>query len=135
MIDQACQSRSWILYDWFSGPLGPMAANLEEKGFIHELAFGEERRDPRAALVLASDHSDLAPALVITAKLDPLHDEGVAYVAKLRQAGVPTMHLDYDGATHPFPFMGAVADHSNMLLAQLFGTMRYVFNREDWLSS
>ena len=135
MIDQAGRSRSWVLYDWFTGPLGPMAADLEEKGYLYPLAFGESRRDPRATLVLGDDHSDLPPAMIITCELDPLHDEGVAYVAKLRQAGVHVMHLDYDGATHAFPFMGAIADHSNMLLAQLFGTMSYVFNRDRWLSS
>ena len=125
MIDQAGRSRSWVLYDWFAGPIGPMAADLEEKGFLYEPAFGNDRRDPRASVVLAADHSEL----------DPLHDEGVAYVARLRQAGVPVLHLDYDGVTHSFPLMGGVADHANMLLAQLFGTMRYVFNRERWTGS
>ena len=135
MIDQAGRSRSWVLYDWFAGPIGPMAADLAEKGFLYELAFGEHRRDPRASVILAEDHSGLAPALVITCELDPLHDEGVAYVAKLRQAGVQVLHLDYDGVTHSFPLMGAVADQANMVLAQLFGTMRYVFNRERWTGS
>ena len=132
MIDQAGRSRSWVLYDWFAGPIGPMAADMDEKGFLYQLAFDDHRRDPRASVVLAADHSDLAPALVITCELDPLHDEGVAYVAKLRQAGVAVLHLDYDGATHAFPLMGGIADHANMVLAQLFGTMRYVFNRERW---
>ena len=135
MIDQAGRSRSWVLYDWFAGPLGPMAADLDEKGFVYQLAFGEQRRDPRASVVLAADHSDLAPALIVTCELDPLHDEGCAYVAKLRQAGVAVMHVDYDGATHAFPFMGAVADHSNMILSQVFGTMRYVFSRKHWTGS
>ena len=135
MIDQAGRSASWTLYDWFSGPFGPAASDQETKGFLYPLAFGEQRRDPRASLLLADDHSELAPALVVTCGIDPLHDEGVAYVAALRQAGVQTLHLDYDGANHSFPFLGSLVDHSNMLLAQLFATMRYVFNREVWTGS
>lgn len=62
----------------------------------------EEKANPVAAPLRAADLSALPPALVITAGHDPLHDEGVAYAEKLRAAGVPAEHLDYEEQIHGF---------------------------------
>jgi acetyl esterase/lipase len=58
---------------------------------------------------LASDLSGLAPAIVITAGIDPLCDEGEAYALKLHQSGVPTTHWRFDRLPHGFLSMGLVA--------------------------
>ncbi|WP_319450243.1 MULTISPECIES: alpha/beta hydrolase [unclassified Mycobacterium] len=61
----------------------------------------------------AESHAGLAPAVVVTAELDPLHSEGVAYAATLRAAGVTVVHRDFPGLFHGFltmmPFAPAVA--------------------------
>ena len=46
--------------------------------------------------------SGLPPAIVVTATLDPLHDEGVAYARRLRSDDVPVLHRDFRGLFHGF---------------------------------
>lgn len=58
--------------------------------------------DPIVSPAYAADHTNLAPALVQTAELDPLRPEGERYVETLEQAGVPTRYTCYRGAPHGF---------------------------------
>ncbi|MEM9257306.1 MAG: alpha/beta hydrolase [Pseudomonadota bacterium] len=52
---------------------------------------------------LAVDNlADLPPALVLTAELDPLRDEGVEYAERLSSCGVPVQHTLYACAQHGF---------------------------------
>ncbi|MBJ7336099.1 alpha/beta hydrolase [Mycolicibacterium sp.] len=50
----------------------------------------------------ADSLSGLPPAVIVTATLDPLHDEGVAYARRLRTDGVPVLHRDFRGLFHGF---------------------------------
>ena len=52
----------------------------------------------------------LPPALVIVGEADVLRDEGEAYAAKLREAGVPVTAVRYQGIIHDFVMVNAMRD-------------------------
>ncbi|KJY20777.1 MULTISPECIES: alpha/beta hydrolase [Streptomyces] len=59
----------------------------------------------------------LPPALVITAEADVLRDEGEAYAAKLRAAGVPVTALRALGTIHDFVMLNALRETAAATLA------------------
>ena len=52
----------------------------------------------------------LPPTLLLVDEVDPLRDEGEAYAAKLRAAGVPVTTVRYDGVVHDFMLLNAMSE-------------------------
>jgi len=80
----------------------------------HYLRTLDDATDWRASPVLAPSVAGVAPAIVIAAECDVLHDEGLAYAERLKAAGVPVDYQRYAGMIHAFfGMMPAVDDAMN----------------------
>ncbi len=88
----------------------------------------EDAADPRASPLRAESLAGLPPAFVITAGLDPSLSDTEAYVARLREAGVPTHYELFDGWTHGFIFWGAT-EGSRTAIADAGEALRSAFER------
>ncbi|MCP4227344.1 MAG: alpha/beta hydrolase [Actinomycetia bacterium] len=59
-----------------------------------------DRRDPVVSPSRAEPLTGLAPAIIISAELDPLRDDGEAYARRLIEAGVPVTSFRQVGMVH-----------------------------------
>lgn len=107
------------------------------KGFLLEKAsmdwFEEhyipddlDKRDPRVSPI----HDDLAgaaPALVLTGGFDPLRDEGEAYAAKLKSAGVTVKQRRESSLIHGFLNFAGGVERGNEALNDAAHDLRMIF--------
>jgi len=85
----------------------PLSKALME-WFFKYAAEPADASNPKLAVLRTANFSGLPPATIITAQIDPLRSEGVAFGENLQAAGVPVEDRNYVGVTHEFFGMGAV---------------------------
>ncbi len=93
----------------------------------HHLANENDGQNAYASPLRARDCRRVPPALVITAEFDPLRDEGEAYAARLREAGVPVEVKRYNGMIHGFFSLGHVLEQGKKAVADAAAGLRAAF--------
>ena len=92
----------------------------------------ERRGEPYASPLRASDEqlAELPPAFVIVDEADVLRDEGEAYAARLREAGVAVTTVRYDGITHDFMMLNplSASQATRAAVAQSIAVLRDVLH-------
>ncbi|HLY44797.1 MAG TPA: alpha/beta hydrolase [Stellaceae bacterium] len=111
IADYALNGDSYAKFAEGYGPL-TRAAMVWFQGYY--LRGPEDADDWRASPIKAASLAGVAPAIIVTAECDVLHDDGEAYAAALRRAGVPVEYREYQGMIHAFfGMVPAVEDAMN----------------------
>lgn len=87
----------------------------------------DDLNEPYASPLKAVNFSGLPPALVITAECDPAHDDGVAYYKRLRDAGVASEWIDYEGMIHGFFLMAKLFPQAHEATQAVIDALAKVF--------
>lgn len=93
-----------------TGAFGSESRRVNADAFIltaadmakYDELYAGDREDWRVSPLKAPSLAGLPPALIEVAAHDPLHDDGVAYAAALRAAGVEVQLIDYPSMPHGF---------------------------------
>ena len=92
--------------------------------WFHSNYAGDDqvKRNPYASPLFHTDHTNLPPAVMITAGFDPLRDEADAFVEKLVAAGVSVDKKEFPSLGHGFVFADATATvaKANKTIATMF---------------
>jgi acetyl esterase len=89
--------------------------------FLPDKAMAE---DWRMSPLIVGDVAGVAPALLITASCDALHDEGVKYAARFSEAGVAVIHRNFPGMIHGFIEMAGVLTATDQALDTIAFVLR-----------
>jgi acetyl esterase len=101
-------------YKTFATGCGVLTAGAMRWFRSHYLRTIDDAVDWRASPLLAPSVAGVAPAIIIAAECDVLHDEGLEYGERLKAAGVPVERHEYAGMIHAFfGMMPAVDDALN----------------------
>lgn len=88
------------------------------------LPGGFDAADWRVAPLLAEDPSGLPPAFITVAEHDPLRDQGLAYAARLAEAGVPSALSRAPGLVHSWLRARAMSSAAHLEFRRIVAELR-----------
>jgi acetyl esterase len=92
--------------------------------YANYLPADADKSDPRVSPLFAQSFAGLPPAFVMVAEFDPLHDEGVQYAEKLRQAGVAVEISDHAGLVHDFIYLQGVLPQAALAVKDIAAALK-----------
>jgi acetyl esterase len=110
-------------------PLNYILTSRDMAWFWNHYAGPAAHRNPLVAPMLEPDLAGLPPAFVAVASHDVLRDEGLAYGARLKQAGVEVEAKTYEGMVHGFAGFLGLVDTADRALAEMADWARSVASR------
>ena len=112
-------------YKSFPDDQSPGLTRSDMQWFInHYITRPDDMKNPYASPIVAKDLSNLPPALMITAEYDILLKQCNAYSEKLRNAGVLTTSVHYEGAIHGFFTLPDAFDAGRDAVGKIAETLR-----------
>ena len=125
VVDLRAESVSYSKY-----AEGYLLTRAAMKWYIAQYAPAPQAvNDWHASPLVAPWVHSVAPALIITAEMDPLVDEGEAYARRLRGARVPVDYQVVPGMIHGFLTMGGKVDAANRAIATIASALRQAFTK------
>lgn len=91
----------------------------------------KDRKNPYVSPLLATEFNQLPDTLVITAEIDPLRDEGEAYGNKLKETGIQSEVIRFNGVTHGFITMDKITDKADEALNQISSYLKNEFQKQN----
>lgn len=122
--------RQVLLYPVVSGRLdrpsvaknadAPVLTKSRMQCFVDYYARSEaDILQPYFSPLLASDLSNLPPALIIACEYDPLHDQAQMYAERLQKAKIPVKFLDYSRTVHGFMSFPVLCSEASAAFAEV----------------
>ncbi|MFJ8546192.1 alpha/beta hydrolase [Streptomyces sp. NPDC093586] len=97
-VDDSYERPSWTEF-----ADAPLLGTADAQWFrCQYVGDGDVAPDPLLTPLRAATLAGLAPALVVTAEVDPLRDDAEAYARRLEEEGVPVLCRRYPGVFHGF---------------------------------
>ncbi|MDD2058397.1 alpha/beta hydrolase [Pseudomonas sp. GD03860] len=93
------------------------------------LTAPQDADKPYCCPLKADDLYNLPPATLVVGGYDPLKDEGLAYIERLRLSGVPVHSLVYPGAIHGFMSYIGMLQLSNQALNETIDALQTALAR------
>lgn len=119
MLDPACDTESMHAYG--RGHL--LARSGVQWSWSQYLGTADDAANPLVAL-LRADPAGLPMTSVVTAECDPLRDEGEAFAARLRAAGVEVIARRYAGMVHGFAGLPQITPVATQAIDAIAGDIR-----------
>ena len=125
-LDASCSAKS------FEAEHAGFLSSDQMRWYWDQYAPGRDRRElaenPKASPASGAVSPDTAPATIVVAGNDPLHDEGAAYANTLNAAGVDAALHSYPGAIHGFASMIGMVPLADEAVATAAHALRDSFN-------